>query len=294
MAKRTNRYVALDVETANSDQSSICKIGIVVFEDGQEISNLSYLVNPECDFDVFNIKKHGITPDVVRDAPVFKDLHWELSVILHSEQAVCHHNHMEPYAFKKACEKYGLDQIDPVWFDTLKIAEKLWGRGGNSLPDIAQKYNWELNHHDPVSDARICGLLFKEQILSGKFTAEQLQKIGAVGAKRESHRTKNPYTKYYDKRKLAQDGNPEGVLHEVVAFSDTYTDKSELAGIASKNGCTVTDNVTRKTTMLVVGNKMHITSKVNKALEYNEKYDQGIKIVSEDEFMIIIEEECAG
>src|SRR5208282_2215742 len=42
-------FVALDVETANADCSSICQIGIARFEDGCLAEEWSTLVNPEDD-----------------------------------------------------------------------------------------------------------------------------------------------------------------------------------------------------------------------------------------------------
>lgn len=68
-------YLALDVETANADYSSICQIGIVHFKDGQIVDKWSTLVNPEAYFDPFNTSIHGITEKDVRDAPTFDTIH---------------------------------------------------------------------------------------------------------------------------------------------------------------------------------------------------------------------------
>jgi DNA polymerase-3 subunit epsilon len=67
-------FVALDVETANADSSSICQIGIARFEDGCLAEEWSTLVNPEDEFDSFNVSIHGITEDMVKGAPVFPEL----------------------------------------------------------------------------------------------------------------------------------------------------------------------------------------------------------------------------
>jgi DNA polymerase-3 subunit epsilon len=52
-------FVALDVETANADSSSICQIGLATFEDGCLVDEWSTLVNPEDYFDPFNVSIHG-------------------------------------------------------------------------------------------------------------------------------------------------------------------------------------------------------------------------------------------
>ena len=49
------KYLALDVETANADYSSICQIGIAEFENGKVIDKWSSFINPESYFDPFNI-----------------------------------------------------------------------------------------------------------------------------------------------------------------------------------------------------------------------------------------------
>jgi DNA polymerase-3 subunit epsilon len=63
-------FVALDVETANADCSSICQIGIAGFKGGRLNEEWSTLVNPEEDFDPFNVLIHGITKEMVEDSPI--------------------------------------------------------------------------------------------------------------------------------------------------------------------------------------------------------------------------------
>ena len=41
-----NRFVALDLECATSDVGNICEIGLVVMEDGMEVSKFRSLVRP--------------------------------------------------------------------------------------------------------------------------------------------------------------------------------------------------------------------------------------------------------
>ena len=54
------RFVAIDIETANPDMSSICQIGIAEFYDGNLIGEWSTLIDPEDYFDEVNISIHGI------------------------------------------------------------------------------------------------------------------------------------------------------------------------------------------------------------------------------------------
>jgi DNA polymerase III epsilon subunit-like protein len=54
-------FVAIDVETANSDIASICQIGLAKYNNSNLIDEASILVNPVDDFDEKNIAINGIT-----------------------------------------------------------------------------------------------------------------------------------------------------------------------------------------------------------------------------------------
>jgi DNA polymerase-3 subunit epsilon len=48
-------YLALDIETANADYSSICQLGFAEFQDGEILNTWKSLINPEDYFDVFTV-----------------------------------------------------------------------------------------------------------------------------------------------------------------------------------------------------------------------------------------------
>jgi DNA polymerase III epsilon subunit-like protein len=55
-------FVALDLETANSDYASICEIGLVRFSNGIPVDSLSSFVSLPDELDYFeNTWIHGIT-----------------------------------------------------------------------------------------------------------------------------------------------------------------------------------------------------------------------------------------
>jgi len=70
-------FVAIDLETANAHRSSVCAVGIAVVEDGQIVQRVSWLVRPtppHDHFDSVNVFMHGITSDMVADAPTFHEV----------------------------------------------------------------------------------------------------------------------------------------------------------------------------------------------------------------------------
>lgn len=64
-------FVAIDVETANSDMSSICQIGLVRYVNGNLLEEWKTYVDPEDFFDPINISIHGIDESIVRSAPKY-------------------------------------------------------------------------------------------------------------------------------------------------------------------------------------------------------------------------------
>ena len=69
-----NKFIVIDIETANPDLLSICQVGIVFFENGEVVTKWETLVNPRDYFDPINVSIHGITERDVRDAPILSDI----------------------------------------------------------------------------------------------------------------------------------------------------------------------------------------------------------------------------
>ena len=81
-------FVAIDLETATSDRSSICQIGITEVVHGIPQDPKSWLVQPEGNiYDSMNIWIHGITPEDTRSYPICKGKSL-LHIILH---LICMH-----------------------------------------------------------------------------------------------------------------------------------------------------------------------------------------------------------
>ena len=60
-------FVAIDLETATWEKSSICEIGIAVVKDSVITETKSWLVKPYRNrYDAFNIEIHGITPEMTK------------------------------------------------------------------------------------------------------------------------------------------------------------------------------------------------------------------------------------
>ena len=278
-------FLAIDVETANADCSSICQIGIAEFEDGQLINTWSTLINPEAYFDPFNTSIHGIKSIDVTDAPTFDQVYAELKEKLTGKVAV-HHMPFDRTAICRACEEYQLEALTPLWLDSAKIVRRTWEQfayKGYGLANIANYLKIEFNHHDALQDAIAAGKVVVEACKANQLTIEEW-----------IERTGKPITLYSGgSSKLKLEGNTEGPLYgENMVFTGALSlARKEAATIAADLGCNVINSVTKTTTIVVVGThdstKLAGYEKSSKHRKTEDYIKRGlpIKILSEKDFI---------
>lgn len=157
-----NTYVAFDVETPNSRNHRMSAIGVVLVEDGVQTDSFYSLVNPETEFDAFNISLTGITPRMVRNQPSFPVL-WELLRPLLERGVLCAHNAPFDLGVLGRCLlDYGI-QWQPMgeYVCTCQMGRRLLPDAPNHrLDTLAEMLGLPLRHHNALSDTRACaGLL---------------------------------------------------------------------------------------------------------------------------------------
>ena len=152
-------FNAIDVETANSDRSTICQIGIVHVRSGVIKQQVSLLVDPEAQFSGFNVGIHGIDQDTVKDSLTLPRLAPELRRLLDGMVLVSHTS-FDRGALDGAMARYGLEPIRAAWLDSSLIARRAWpenfGRKWN-LALISGTLGIKFQHHDAAEDARAAG-----------------------------------------------------------------------------------------------------------------------------------------
>jgi DNA polymerase-3 subunit epsilon len=74
--------IGVDLETtsANPNSARIVEIGLEIFAPNREPREYRTLVDPECPIPEASTKKHGITDDMVKGAPKFRDLAANLKI----------------------------------------------------------------------------------------------------------------------------------------------------------------------------------------------------------------------
>lgn len=285
----TENFVAIDVETANADMSSICQIGIAQFIDGKLSGEWVSLVDPEDYFDEMNISVHGIESHMVKGKPTFPQVADHLRSMLGGTVSVCH-THFDRVALNQATTKYALHHIETSWLDSARVARRTWSDmawKGYGLANVSKRIGYEFKHHDALEDAKAAGHILLAAI------KESQQNLAAW-----LHSVSQPIdpTKSSIGSHVEREGNPEGDLYgEVLVFTGALEmPRAEAADLAASVGCKVDQGVTKKTTLLVVGDQDimrlagHDKSSKHRKAEQLITEGHTIRIVRESDFRELV------
>jgi DNA polymerase III subunit epsilon len=279
-------FVAIDVETANADLSSICQVGVSSFQNGKPNDQWKSLVNPEDDFDDINVSIHGIDERTVRFAPNWAKVYPSVTLRLNGKIVVSH-TAFDRLALYRACEKNKLPLCECQWLDSAKVVRRAWpkfAKSGFSLANVAQELGINYVPHDALEDARCAGeILLRAMTESG------------LGLDQWLNRVKQQINLAHI-GPITREGNPDGPLYgEVLVFTGALSlPRREAADLASTTGCEVAVGVNKRTTLLVVGDQdinrlagYEKSSKQRKAEELM-KMGQRIRILAESDFRRIV------
>ena len=164
------RYVVFDTETPNSRNDRMCQIGLCLVENGRIFGAEGFLVNPECEFALFNVMLHGITPERTCGEPNFAEL-WtrELESIFSDGILVAHNAPFDMAVLSKCLRAYGIRWRERApYIDTVRMARQAFPSLPNhKLDTLSAALGIELDHHDAGSDAEACARIFLASIECG-------------------------------------------------------------------------------------------------------------------------------
>jgi len=291
-------FVVIDVETANGDPASICQVGIASFRDGELADAWVSLVNPQCDFNAFNITVHGIDEDQVQFAPTWSEVFPEIASRL-QDYIVVSHTPFDQRALARACEQFNVRNCECTWLDSAKVVRIAWpqfAKSGYGLPNVAKLFGIQYQAHDALEDARCAGLLLLRAVAETGLSPQQwltrvTQPIAASSPASNRVGRSNRWPE-----PCKREANPDGELFgEILVFTGTLSiPRGKAADLAAVAGCRVEDGVTRHTTILVVGGEeqrnLASQSRSSKELKAEQLVRKGrpIRIVGESEFLRIV------
>ena len=281
-------FTAIDVETANPDMSSICSIGAATFEDGRLAGEWYSLTNPRDWFSPINTAIHGIGENDVKGARTFGDALHELRDVMDG-CVVVHHTHFDRTAIAQAAQRWDVDIPDCIWLDSARVARRAWtevSRRGYGLANLCELIGYDFDHHHALEDAKAAGQVIVAAMESTGLALPDLVRRSVAPITPRASQASDP----------SRAGNPEGVLFgETIVFTGALAMvRSDAASLAASAGCNVDRGVTRKTTVLVVGdNDIRKLAEHNESSKYRKAEDlieKGIpiRIVGETDFMAMV------
>ena len=281
-------FVAVDVETANTDHSSICAVAVAHFQSGHINSEWDTLVDPRTVFSPLHVGYHGIDEARVLGAPTWEGVVDELRGLL-LNRVVVSHTAFDRTALLRASARWQVDlPVDRpacTWLDSCRMARSAWPELLNHrLPTVCEFLSYRLrHHHDARDDARAAGHVLLAAMNALGFDRDRLLDALAVArqdAVSVTHRDSAESTS------CKRDGVPDAPLagEAVVLAGELSLGSSVTSDLAAAAGCSVANDVSGRTTMLVEGrsNGHGETRKQHRARELS------ADVRSEPEFMNLL------
>jgi DNA polymerase-3 subunit epsilon len=287
------RFLSIDVETANPSMDSVCQIGVAVFDNEQLCAEWESFIDPEDYFDPVNTSIHGIGERDVAGAPIFSAIADDLFQMLVDHPVVAH-TYFDRAAISQTCRKYGISVPDIRWLDSARVARRAWAqfaRKGYGLKNVCSHIGYSFEHHNALEDAKAAGHVIIAAIHeSGISLDDWFMRINQPIV---------PGTSKGTSAEISRDGNPDGEFFgDVLVFTGSLEiPRREAADMAAKAGCEVAKNVTKKTTLLVVGDqdisRLAGHSKSSKHRKAEDLIAKGapIRILRESDFRHIVDED---
>jgi DNA polymerase III subunit epsilon len=285
-------FVAIDVETANANMASICQIGIATFEKGTLASEWKTYIDPQDRFDGMNVSIHGIDESVVAGSPTFDMVVPKILGALNGHVVVTH-SAFDKIALYRAGTKCNASPPVCTWLDSACVARRAWrefSRSGYGLANVCASIGYKFNHHDALEDAKASGnILLAAMARTGMDLDAWIERV------------QQPIDPSLE-QKIARDGNPDGELYgEVLVFTGALMmPRREAADLAAIVGCEVDASVTKRTTILVVGDQDlqrlagHEKSSKHRKAEQLIANGQPIRILRETDFRELVKLSTVG
>lgn len=154
-------FVAIDVETANRQPTSICAIGAVKVVGGVVTDRFYELVRPEPDhYEWMCQRVHGLGHEDTDTARCFGHVWRDLARMIGDLPLVAHNKRFDENCLRQACRMYQIDWPDNPFHCTLAQARRTIPRqliGSYALDVLADFLAIPFtDHHNALADAEAC------------------------------------------------------------------------------------------------------------------------------------------
>ena len=295
-------FTAIDFETANSYRASPCSVGLVKVRDGRIVDESGTLIHPPAGFDHFdgfNTWLHGITAEMVTDAPCWRQVADWIADYAGPDILVCHNAGFDTSVIRHAC---AAEQIPGPHIDflcTLVLARRIFRLPSYRLPFVAAECDVPLVSHHKASEDALCAAMIAIS-MARKQGADTLTQLAQSLDVRIGHLGVGYYTASGSVYKLIRPdvhpgAQPDHPLYgRTVVFTgalQTRTRQMAWEDVVGVGGIPEL-GVTKRTNVLVIGDinpavlapGLITTGKAAKAFALQAK-GQDIEVMTEDDFL---------
>lgn len=154
-------FAAIDFETANSERTSVCAVGVVVVRGGQQTDRFYSLIHPEPNYYSYICTGvHGLTRKDTELAPIFPDVWRQIEPKIEGLPLVAHNKAFDESCLKAVFRAYQMDYPDYRFYCTMQGSRRVWPQGRHTLDVIARRCGYDLKrHHHALADAEACAAI---------------------------------------------------------------------------------------------------------------------------------------
>ena len=158
-------FAAIDFETANSERSSVCSVGVVIVRGGEIVDSFYSLIQPEPNYyNYWCSQVHGLCCDDTDDAPIFPEVWKQIEPMIDGLPLVAHYSPFDEGCLRAVFRSYQMDYPEYIFLDTLRASRrKLPHLDNHQLHTVAAALGFDLkHHHHALADAEACAWIAKE------------------------------------------------------------------------------------------------------------------------------------
>jgi len=280
--KKVN-FTAFDFETATYDRMP-CQLGLVVVREGKIVEEKKFLIKPPGNkYDSGCTKVHGITDKDTERCFEFNVLWTEIKPYFDCEVLVAHNLSFDSDVLYKVMNYYNLPDFINL---ASRCTQKIYC--DRSLDDVLIALNIPMkNHHNALSDARYCALIFieymkginpdelpyptKKKASTFKNSLDANRQISHAATIQDLSTVKNTNTIFYDRTVV------------ISGIFENFPLRNDLALFFKEHGAKVNSSISSKTDLFIIGSDYG--PKKMEEVEQLQKEGYDIKILNEDDLM---------
>lgn len=155
----SDRWVAIDFETATPAADSACALGVAVIDGTTVVRTASWLIQPPANEYFWACTRvHGITEDDTAQSLEFGELWPEVQPFLESGRLLAHNAPFDARVLSALIGRHGLDAPPLEIACTVAMARKAMPHlRDHKLPSVCDECGITLTqHHDAAADALAC------------------------------------------------------------------------------------------------------------------------------------------